>query len=270
MDHFAGALEEVGKQLQRVQESYDGTRAAIEQAIADGDYASLCPDVPALCNGTLPVSSIGVIDCPADPCPHAAARRTARFQRYLQKFGLWELFAEVGIEAITNHAPPTVRRYCETVDARIAAGDGLFLAGAPGRGKTTLLGLIAAHAIDARRSVVLDDAVALFERLKQRYSKDKSEAAPRLDAVERAMHCELWLLDDLGTEDRQWAWDAFRQIVDHRWKHRLSTVVTTNLTAQDLRDDRMFAREHSRLTERCVWTPMTGPSLRGTATADGW
>ncbi len=272
MDHFAAAVDEAQKKLRKVQEMFASTHAWATEAIARGDFSEVCPPDPTQCKGSLCVSRLGVLPCPADPCPHEAIRRQARYCRFLSKIGLGGVFVDSIMDEVPADARPVIEAYCDTLHDRIAEGDGLILAGPPGRGKTSIMALIAMTASDCDPLpyVVFSDATALFDELKQRVSKDRDSEAPRTAAMSSASVADLWMLDDLGTEDRQWAWDAFRQIIDYRWRRKKATVVSTNLTAADLDADPMMAREKSRLMERCVWVTLTGPSKRRVATADHW
>jgi len=122
----------------------------------------------------------------------------------------------------------------------------LLLSGPTGVGKTH-------HAWALLRQVVEGRAQA-GKGLLWRFTSHpglNDELRPKPDgrhayALEPYLAAELLVLDDLGAgKQSEWTGDSLHRLVDHRWQHRLVTVYSTNLTAQQLTDavgDRVVSR----------------------------
>lgn len=82
-------------------------------------------------------------------------------------------------------------------------------------------------------------------------------------ALDVARECTLLILDDLGGERMtDWTLGELTKIVDTRWREGRRTVVTTNLTAEEL-FDRYGDRILDRLRDEITVVQVTGPSRRG-------
>ena len=111
----------------------------------------------------------------------------------------------------------------------------LFFFGSTGLGKTFLSAAIAREVNAAGFSVVYDSAAHVFQQFFDADKFDSDEADMR--NVRRILRCDLLILDDLGTEKRSaFVISALYQIVNTRLMERRSTILNTNLEADELAD----------------------------------
>jgi DNA replication protein DnaC len=128
---------------------------------------------------------------------------------------------------------------------RTTAGT-LLLTGPVGRGKSC-------EAVGALRGCVLGSATR-GQRLTWHYARHadlNAELRPapgdaHLDALDQACTVDLLVIDDLGTGTyTDWSAESLYRIIDSRWSNDLSTIATTNLTGEELREtvgDRIASR----------------------------
>ncbi len=136
----------------------------------------------------------------------------------------------------------------------------LFLQGTYGSGKTHLAIAIANYRLDLGDPVLFMTAPDLLDHLRATFSP----AAPvEYDELfERIRTIPLLILDDLGTESATpWAQEKLYQLLNHRYLHRLPTVITTN---SDL--NRIDPRIRSRLVDKTLTysVSMSVPDFRRT------
>lgn len=110
----------------------------------------------------------------------------------------------------------------------------LLLSGGAGLGKTFLSACIAREVSGKGRSVVYDTAAHVFERFEtQKFSRDGEEEAD--GDVERILRCDLFILDDLGTElTTPFVTSALYRILNTRLTAARPTVISTNLNPEEI------------------------------------
>ena len=110
--------------------------------------------------------------------------------------------------------------------------ENLLMFGAPGLGKTHLSAAIAREVSGKGYSVVYDTAGHIFEQFEQqKFSREEEASAD----VERVLHCDLLILDDLGSEmTTAFVQSALYQIVNTRLLEKRSTIINTNLSPEKL------------------------------------
>lgn len=102
----------------------------------------------------------------------------------------------------------------------------LLFAGTYGSGKTHLAAAIANQALAYGTPVLFLTVPDLLDWLRFSYSDRESSFEERFEEI-RTMR--LLVLDDLGTQNTTpWAEEKLYQILNHRYTHRLPTVITTN------------------------------------------
>ena len=115
------------------------------------------------------------------------------------------------------------------------AVDSLLFTGSPGLGKTYLSACIAREVASSGRSVVYDtcsSVVTAFE--KQQFGRD-AEAEEASQRVQAMLHCDLMILDDLGTEfTTPGALSALYTLINTRISENRPMIISTNLSSKEL------------------------------------
>ena len=112
----------------------------------------------------------------------------------------------------------------------------LFLTGAPGLGKTFLSACIARTVSERGYSVVYDTAVNIFARFEeQKFARDRQGAEDARDETRRYLHCDLLILDDLGSEmTTPFVQSALYTLLNTRLTARRGTVISSNLSIPEI------------------------------------
>lgn len=134
-------------------------------------------------------------------------------------------------------------------------GNGLYISGIVGSGKTHAVSALARALVYEGRSVVLTNTLAMLDSIQATYGRDGS----RTGGVGRFAGCDLLILDDLGKENGNgWALATIFQVVNARYEDMRPIVITSQyaLPALARRMGRAGERESaeaivSRLCEMC-------------------
>lgn len=115
----------------------------------------------------------------------------------------------------------------------------LLLMGGYGCGKTHLAAAIANFAVEQGVPVLFLTVPDLLDWLRFAFESTDENFEARFEEIR---HIRLLVLDDLGTQNSTpWAAEKLYQIINYRYLLRLPTVITTNLTLDDL-DGRIRSR----------------------------
>jgi DNA replication protein DnaC len=155
-----------------------------------------------------------------------------------------------------------VKAYVEGIDDRLDEGEGLWLMGDVGTGKTTLAMLVSKAAVEAGRTVAIYSLPRLLSRIRRTYDADAGEQSYQ-EFFERLTEVDLLHIDDLGAEKRsEWVLEQLYSIVNERYETQRSVVVTTNLSQEEL-EEQIGRRTVSRLIEICGEAlPLFGDDMR--------
>jgi DNA replication protein DnaC len=124
-------------------------------------------------------------------------------------------------QAILNMAYDRARAYAEDVNGW------LLFQGSYGSGKTHLAVAIANHRLSLGEKVLFITVPDLLDHLRATYGPTSQVEYDEL--FDRVRTFPLLVLDDLGTESAtSWAQEKLYQLINHRYLHRLATVITTN------------------------------------------
>ena len=123
--------------------------------------------------------------------------------------------------------------------------DNLLLLGGTGLGKTHLSTAIARCVIEGGYSVVYETAQSVFDAFEKDRFHSGYSTTPHKES-DRYLTCDLLILDDLGTEfSTSFTLSCLYQLINTRTLRGLSTVISTNLTAEEILgkyDDRLTSR----------------------------
>jgi DNA replication protein DnaC len=143
-----------------------------------------------------------------------------------------------------------VREYCDDIGEELAEGNGVWLQGDVGTGKTSLAMLISKTALEAGFSVAIYSMPRLLARIRRTYDADSGEEG-YLSFFDRLTSVDLLHIDDLGAEKRtDWVLEQLYAIVDRRYEEQRAMVVTTNMETPDLKEQ-IGERTVSRLLQIC-------------------
>ncbi len=137
-----------------------------------------------------------------------------------------------------------------------------LLYGNTGVGKTFLSHCIAKELLDRSHTVVYLTSVKLFDIL-ETYKFDREFShTERSAAVSYILDSDLLILDDLGTElNNSFTSSQLYHCIDTRLNSRCSTIISTNLSFDDLRNQ-YSERIFSRITSYYTLLKLTGDDIR--------
>ena len=143
-----------------------------------------------------------------------------------------------------------VKDFVVSIDERLVEGQGLWLMGDVGTGKTTLAMLVSKAAVEGGNTVAIYSLPRLLSRIRRTYDAEAGEQS-YLEFFERLTEVDLLHIDDLGAEKRSdWVLEQLYAIINERYETQRSVVVTTNLSQEEL-EQQIGPRTVSRLVEIC-------------------
>src|SRR5690606_8643083 len=128
------------------------------------------------------------------------------------------------------------------------AGDGLWIYGGVGAGKTWLAMLVARYAIEQGQSVAGYSVSRLLAEIRRTYD---GAGVSTLVLLDQLTSVPVLVLDDVGTErSNPWVLEQLYTIINERWQEQRSIVLTTNL-GHDAMQEQIGERTVSRLEGMC-------------------
>jgi DNA replication protein DnaC len=154
-----------------------------------------------------------------------------------------------------------VRAFVDELDDRLVRGQGLWLTGGTGTGKTTLAMLASKAALEAGHSVAIYSLPKLLARIRRTY--DGEPGGDSYSAFfERLTSVDLLHIDDLGAEKKSdWVLEQLYALVNERYEEKRSILITSNFDGVEL-EEQIGPRIVSRLTEMTEPLPLFGEDNR--------
>jgi DNA replication protein DnaC len=125
----------------------------------------------------------------------------------------------------------------------------LLLEGDPGSGKTHLGAAVANYAVGMGVPTLFLTIPDLLDSLRASFDSKNVNFEERFDEIRTA---KLLVMDDFGTQNATpWAQEKLFQIINYRYINKLATVVTTNLSLDEI-EERISSRlSDPELVTRC-------------------
>ncbi len=176
-------------------------------------------------------------------------------QIWIEAVGIGARYWGVSRDRIRESAD-IIGEYLDTIKDRLAAGEGLILAGPTGTGKSAIMSLIAQAAFGHARGCRYLTVTRLMRLLVDR-RRNRDEDEPEYPGW------QLLLLDEFGSAyEADFVFAAFEDYMGWRYDNRLTTCIATNLTPETLRKTPNYERIIDRWRETCEVVVMTGESWR--------
>lgn len=171
-----------------------------------------------------------------------------------KRMTFWTFEADDG----TNKKLTTIaKNYCNNFRQMLNQGKGLLLFGGVGYGKTFAAACIANELIEQGYPVMITSITHIINQISGMYEKQHF--------IDGLNEYPLLILDDFGTEgDTPYRTEIATAIIDARYRAFLPLIVTTNLTADELKHPASVEKEriYSRLFEMCYPYEVKGDERR--------
>jgi DNA replication protein DnaC len=181
-------------------------------------------------------------------CPNFPLEQDFERQQRLRKLSNLGAYADKMFDNFITHRPELAAAEQHSLELayRVAmnfAADPtgwLLLEGLYGSGKTHLAAAVGNTRLIHGDMVLFITTPDLLDHLRNTYNP--SSEMEYDDMFERIRSVPLLILDDLGAENpSSWALEKLFQLLNHRYSHRLPTVITTNINLDTL-DPRIRSR----------------------------
>lgn len=150
------------------------------------------------------------------------------------------------------------RNYANNFKEFRQQGKGLLLYGTVGTGKSHMAACIANQLIDEGHKVLMTNFASMVNIL-------QSSFEGRQEYINSLNRYALLIIDDLGAERQsEYMQEQVFNIIDSRYRSGLPMIITSNLTAEQLKkpSDIGNARIYDRILEKCHPVEVTGQSVR--------
>lgn len=198
-----------------------------------------------------------------------------KIEKLLGKSGIKKRFQQRTFENFRRDTPERKRcydiakDYADNFALRRAAGDGLYIEGTNGTGKTHLAAAIALQLIGQGVPVICKTSSDLLLDIKRSFDGDGAREYEVLSVYKKV---DLLIIDDLGKEQcSDWSVSTLYSIMNDRYEDMKPTIITTNYNADALAraltpkgfDNTKIVAIISRLRETSTVMTMAWTDIRG-------
>lgn len=151
-----------------------------------------------------------------------------------------------------------IKNYADNFPEFMKQGKGLLLYGPVGTGKTYYGACVANALIDSGYDILMTNFASLTNKVQGMF--DEKQAY-----IESLNKYALLVIDDLGAERKtEYMQEMVFNIIDSRYRSGKPFIITTNLTAEELKKPQEigYQRIYDRILERCVPIKVDGDSRR--------
>lgn len=164
--------------------------------------------------------------------------------------------------AADDQQQPKIRKamlaYVDGFDDFKRTGKGLLLFGDTSTGKTFAAACVANALIDKGVPVLMTNFSQIINRIQEGFKG-------RQDYIDSLNGFDLLVIDDLGAErDTEFMNETVYTIIDSRYRAGLPMIITTNLDAKTMMQEKEISRKriYSRILERCHPIEVKGADRR--------
>lgn len=168
----------------------------------------------------------------------AQAKRRAKIERLLGRSGIKKRFQQRTFTNFIRDTPErrrcydTAKTYADSFPQRAERGEGLYIEGTYGTGKTHLAAAIALQLIGCGVPVVCKTSGDLLADIKEAFD---SGDATEYEILKAYKTVDLLIVDDLGKEQcTEWSVSTLYSILNDRYEDMKPTIITTNYNADEL------------------------------------
>lgn len=183
---------------------------------------------------------------------------------WVERYNMPPILADESLDTLNWGAPalakspPSLREYLDNAPDYFDEGIGLTLLGATGVGKSHIATGLLKRACAEGRGAQFFDAGDLSDLLKQTYDRGGSDTGTMFPLRD----VDLLALDDLRHTGPAWCMSKFEWILTHRYNRRLPTIVTSNLSLDEMHEAGLSGAVVDRLAYYSVVVTLSGPSYR--------
>ena len=183
-----------------------------------------------------------------------------------------KVWASTSPKVMDELFPPRISRVLKEMGGVIelttdATKPGLYLYGPAGTGKTIYAAALLME-MKKRTWFALNGTyiqgkfvhtLTLLDEIRSCYSQEKDAAL----LVKQYSEADVLVLDDLGVErETEWVLQTLYLIINNRYENMLPTIITSNLSLDNLRDRLQDERITSRICEMCRVKAFDGEDYR--------
>jgi len=191
-----------------------------------------------------------------------AANRELENSRRRWGSNIGRRYANASLEECTSKA---LTDYALNISDNVEKGNGLYIFGDKGVGKTYLAAAIANTALEQEKSVKFTSAAEILLAVKASFSSKQSEKG----SMQEYLTTNVLFLDDFGVEkfmkdnEDTWSQERIIYLVNYRYNNLLPIIFTSNYSLADLASKRgVSGRIIDRIRETCDVVKIEGKSWR--------